>query len=569
MKKTKKSIAKIGKILLVFGVIFSQLSFPLSVLADELAIDSTMDMIDELSENIEEEVEDTDGEIIEEQTTNNQEIEEIPNEEEQLPEETKFTVEIVENEMQNLYIIRNELDTTITVKQLKEADSTVTTIINEEQVEVTDETTEIKSGYQITITAEELSPKTYTIIMLGDYDEDGMVTLKDKEVLLEILKVSSEEEINSNMVLLDLNEDAKFDILDVTHSVFTNGIWENSHVATDNLENYLMASAEEVYVDEEIEINYFIEGFEVDSLSGIQGKLNYDTSLLELTKIKVNDVEEAVLELENNSFAYLLENYNQDGIVITLTFKSLAVGAPVVSIEDIVASFNGVKANLDVDKVTTTFNNLEYGKGGNEEAETIIPTTPSTSEPTTITPTPVVVQTATQHVSLSTDNYIKLLTIKGYEIDFNQYTYEYSIKVKNDVSALELSVLLNSNKAIYYVEGNENFKVGENIVNIVVKAENGSTKTYTIKVEKEKKETIKDKKTKEKEDESEETNNSSKTIIIILIVLVIIGLIYVIFKDDEEEKKENSIKEIKKKEPEKNIKKENKNTNKKANNKRK
>lgn len=547
MKKTTKIMTKFGKILLVIGFAFSQLSFPLSVLAEELATDTNRAMSEEEKQLTlqEEQTDDTDGEIIEEQsTTNNEESEEnVPNEEEQLPsEETNFTVELVENEEQNFYIIKNELDTTLTVKQLKEANTPVTTIVNLEGIELTDETEEIKSGYQVTITREDSSEKTYVVIILGDYDNDGMVTVKDKEALLEILKTASDEEISNNMLLLDLNKDEKFDVLDVTHPVFTSGIWEFVHIATDELENYLMASAEEVYLDEEIEVNYFIDGFELDNLVGVQGKINYDKTLLELTKIQVSGIEKDLADLKENQFVYLLEKHNQNGVLITLTFKALATGTPTVSIEEIVTSSGGVLAKIDVDKVSTSFNNIEYGKGGNEKPEAI---TPTTSETTSVTPTPVVVQSTPKYVSLSTDNYIKSLIIEGYEIEFDKNVYEYSIKVKNDVSALKISVLLNSDKAIYYVEGNENFEVGENYVNIIVKAENGSTKTYTIKVEKEKKEeTVKDKTDKDEEKE-EEATVTSKTVIIILIVLVIIGLIYVIFKDDEEDTKESE-KETKK-----------------------
>lgn len=547
MKKTKELIAKFGKLLLVFGIVFSQLSFPLSVLADELAMDTTMAITDEVSEtseesnqiaNQEEQNDNTNGETTEEQTTtNNQEEENNPNEE---TNTTNFTVEMIENEEQNLYIIKNEVNATLTVKQIKEENSIVTT---EEGDEITDENEVIKSGYQITIIAEDLSSKTYTIIMLGDYNEDGMITIEDQEALLEIFKTTSKEEVeedylNQNMVLVDLNKDEKFDILDITYPIFTEETWENEHVATDELENYLMATNEEVYVEEEIEVNYFVEGFEIDSLVGIQGKINYDNQLLELTKIQVNGIEQDIEELTNNSFIYLLENYSQDGVLITLTFKALATGTPIISIEDIVASIGGTAAKLDVDKVTTTFNNLEYGKGGNEEdTNTTEPITP----PTTETTSPVIVQTTSTPILLSSDNDIKSLIIEGYEIEFDSSIYEYSIKVKNDVTSLNLSVLLNSEKSIYYVEGNENFEVGENLVYVIVKAENGSAKTYTITVEKEQ-EVVEDKENKTdkeiEEEPEEEKNNTSKTVIIILIVLVIIGLIYVIFKDDEEDTKE-------------------------------
>ena len=81
------------------------------------------------------------------------------------------------------------------------------------------------------------------------------------------------------------------------------------------------------------------------------------------------------------------------------------------------------------------------------------------------------------------------------------------------------------------IYGNNSFKEGENIVRVVVTAEDGSEKTYTIKVNKEaKEETV-----SEDTEETTEGSQLEKTIIIILIILVVIGLIYLIMKPDEEE----------------------------------
>ena len=195
---------------------------------------------------------------------------------------------------------------------------------------------------------------------------------------------------------------------------------------------------------------------------------------------------------------------------------------------------NGVEVNLN-DSISTTVKINEYGKGGDVE---------QTQNPVTTTPTPTVAEPTVQPVNLvttpsstvtvrtiklSSDNLIKSLKIKGYSIDFNPNKLEYSIKVKNNVKSLDLEIILNDENASYEVSGNQNFKVGENSVTIKVTAEDGSERTYTLKVTKE----------KAKEKEETEEKDSSKTIIIILIILVIIGLIYVIFKDDEEDNKES------------------------------
>ncbi|MCI6265394.1 MAG: cadherin-like beta sandwich domain-containing protein [Erysipelotrichaceae bacterium] len=547
MKTTKNLISKAGKCLLVFGILFSQLSFPLSVLADEISNEKEGNVTE--TTKIQQQTTDIiSNETNEENNkTKNNEIEVTKEEvqtEEELPEakeeEINFTVELESDAC----IIRNKLNTTITLKELKQVLENIVKVTDEDDNEI-EETEILHSGDQVTILDENQTEVEYFLVIFGDYDDDGMITEEDQQILLNILKTNlTDEELTEILSFLDLNQDEKFNILDVTYPIFTENTWENQTEATDELENYLKASEETVYVGEEIEVNYIIEGFNIDTLAGIEGTLNYNKELLELTNIKVNGVEENILELDHDYFAYLLEDYNQDGVLITLTFKALAIGNPNVEIENIMASIGGAQAKIDFDKASTIFEIAEYGKGGDEEEtkeENQIPqpTTPKTeqtkdSEPTTttttnLTPTPVA---TVKKVALSSDNYIKSLTIKGYKIDFDKNTYEYSINVKNSVSSLDLDIVLNSDLATYTVEGNQNFKVGENTVNIIVKAEDGSTKTYSIKVNKEKKED-------NTEEEEQEESSSSKTVIIILIILVIIGLIYVIFKDDEEDNKES------------------------------
>ena len=127
-------------------------------------------------------------------------------------------------------------------------------------------------------------------------------------------------------------------------------------------------------------------------------------------------------------------------------------------------------------------------------------------------------------------------TEKENDIDYLEYswsTLNTTIKIN---PSLDLDIILSDNKASYEVSGNEKFKTGRNVVTITVTAEDGSTRVYTINVNKE---DVKDVAS------DEEVSNSSRVVIIILIILVIIGLIYVIFKDDEEEERENNDKESK------------------------
>lgn len=85
------------------------------------------------------------------------------------------------------------------------------------------------------------------------------------------------------------------------------------------------------------------------------------------------------------------------------------------------------------------------------------------------------------------DNTLKGLSVDGYTIDpaFNKDTTDYSITVPSNVNDVTVNAEKNSSKATVKIEGNTGLKPGENIVKVTVTAEDGSTKVYNIKVNKE------------------------------------------------------------------------------------
>ncbi len=106
---------------------------------------------------------------------------------------------------------------------------------------------------------------------------------------------------------------------------------------------------------------------------------------------------------------------------------------------------------------------------------------------------------------LSSNNYIKSITIKNHGLDFSSNVYRYTIKTKED--KLDLSIVLEDKKSEYEVTGNKNLEDGSKIT-IKVTAENGDVRTYIIDIEK--------------------SSNLIIIIIIILITLITAGLITII-----------------------------------------
>ena len=82
---------------------------------------------------------------------------------------------------------------------------------------------------------------------------------------------------------------------------------------------------------------------------------------------------------------------------------------------------------------------------------------------------------------LSTNNYIKSLTIKNHSIDFDKKTYKYTIKTKE--KKLDISVTLDDRKSEYKISGNKNLKNGSKVL-IKVIGEDGSNRTYTLNIKK-------------------------------------------------------------------------------------
>lgn len=96
--------------------------------------------------------------------------------------------------------------------------------------------------------------------------------------------------------------------------------------------------------------------------------------------------------------------------------------------------------------------------------------------------------TADYYVGKSSDNYLKSLSIEGYELypKFSRQNDTYTIYVKND-STNTFNVTAEPENEIAKIEGigTVNLTSGQNTINIKVTAENGNLKIYTINVEKE------------------------------------------------------------------------------------
>lgn len=229
--------------------------------------------------------------------------------------------------------------------------------------------------------------------------------------------------------------------------------------------------------------------------------------------------------------------FDKDVTVYTLTVpydtKEVILSG---SLEDTLSTVDGLfKYELTENKTTAII--TVTAEDGSAKVYTVY----IVKEKPSVVPTPVVYY-------YSSNNYLKTLEAKGYEIKFDRDILEYELSVNNDVKSLDITAIAEDSRSRVEITGNENFKTGKNTVIISVKAENGDVREYKLIVNR------KNTTTTTLTEEEESGSTAEIVVIIILIVLVVLGLLYLIFKKDDDdtpvvqsESKKNNIKSNSKK----------------------
>ena len=448
----------------------------------------------------------------------------------------------------------------------------------------------VGTGMKLTLSYGDAS-LIYTFVVSGDVN-DGLVTGEEVNIALNsVLELQYLDAVN--MYALDINKDGVVDLLDVTKMAgsIAYGSWVERVGYNDSVNSTLelnKSNNEVIRVGDTFKVDYVLSGLTAKNieLNGIEGIINYDKDVLDLVGISSNSLD------DYSNYNYLTSKYlyasnkvlDEDSVVLTFTFKAkmeqntnikmtnekVAIDGTevkLVSNSDIdIKIARALSTNNDITSLTSSIgtfdkpfdkNVLEYtlyvdywvksvtlnGVLGDEYASTLAFKEYALTSDKTVITLPVVaengdIKSYTINVvkvyPKSTNNYLSKLEIEGYEIEFNKDTLEYNIKVSSDVETLDITAVAEDSSARVNIYGNSDFKEGENTVTVVVTAEDGSERTYTITVDKEAKKEVVDK--NEDNTEEEKSNNQlEKTIIIILIILVIIGLLYLIFKKDDEE----------------------------------
>ena len=461
---------------------------------------------------------------------------------------------------------------------------------SKEELDLTDEevlNSEIKNNYKLEFTKTDIGTYTYLVVITGDNTGDNHFTKEDIE---KTLKDYLEENKVLSMDVIGKSDEEKgtLNFHDIVHfnNALNNG--SNDYIENTDLSLAFGEVPSEIVVGDTFDLQVLVNSSNaLDYINGINAKVTTDGSVLKLTNIKIND--KLMSEVKDNNLVAVGTKIGSDEVLLTLTFTAISKGTGEVSLSgelakdtiDSIEEFTSITKEINVTRSLSSNNNLSSLKssvgtfdiafdkdvtvytltvpydtesvilsGGLEDINSVVDglieyklTEDKTVANITVTSesgekkvyTVYIIKEAKPVVTpvvyyYSSNNYLKSLEIEGYEITFDKETLEYKIKVKSDVTSLDIKAIPESNKSRVEITGNEKFKKGNNTVTITVTAEDGSTREYKITVDKE----------AEKKDALTEIEDSSNTaekiVIIILIILVVLGLLYLIFKKDDEEK---------------------------------
>lgn len=129
----------------------------------------------------------------------------------------------------------------------------------------------------------------------------------------------------------------------------------------------------------------------------------------------------------------------------------------------------------------------------------------------------VIVTRKEEDESSNTD--IDNIKVKGYNLNFDKNSKTFYLSINKNTTKLNIEVTLNDEKSNYEIKGNENLKDGS-IVKIIVTAEDGSTDTYRIIIQKDSKSNV-------------------PLIIILISSIIIIGIVVFVLIKRKNKKKKN------------------------------
>ena len=231
-----------------------------------------------------------------------------------------------------------------------------------------------------------------------------------------------------------------------------------------------------------------ITGFS-GGLATVQGDISFDDNFL--TYVKYQNASSSL----SSSYGTTTKRFVSLGMggeyisssdnLITITFRAKQVGTTDVGINNIVvgdtkAIVHSANANVKhINRVgeSTDNNNNNNSSDGNKVDKNNGNKNNSNKNSSGN-------KTTSNSKTKSSDNDLESLTINNAKISpsFQKSITTYNVTVPNEVSKLVIDYKKSDEKATVSIVGNENLSVGNNVVKIIVTAEDGSKKTYVLNV---------------------------------------------------------------------------------------
>lgn len=233
-----------------------------------------------------------------------------------------------------------------------------------------------------------------------------------------------------------------------------------------------------------------ITGF-TNGLATAQGDISFDNGYLEYQKFKKADSSPLSASYGTTTKRFVAlgmsgEYIASSGDLITITFKAKQVGKTKVSVHDLVvgdtkaivhsanASDKEIEIIAEDNQTDTKTNDKTDDKGSNKGSN-------KGGSTTSKTPT-----NNNKNSNKSSNNNLESLVVNNSKISplFSPSTTSYDVIVSNGTTKLDLIYKPSDSKAKVKVVGNSGLKEGSNnVVQIIVTAEDGNKKTYTLNVE--------------------------------------------------------------------------------------
>ena len=260
--------------------------------------------------------------------------------------------------------------------------------------------------------------------------------------------------------------------------------------------NFSIQGSNTVSVNNNIELTVRaadITGFN-GGLATAQGDISYDNNYLEYVKYQ-DSSPSLTVSFGSTTKRFVALGMNGEAIkssedIITLIFRAKQVGSTTVGINNMVVG--DVKAishsaNVSVKNITIVDEKKEDNSNDNNDKKDTSSNkgNNSGSKKNNSSNSNKNNSNNSTASNKSSNNLLDSLTINNAKMSptFSKDVTSYSITVPKDVNKLDLDYKLSDSKASVKVVGNDNLKSNKNnVVEIIVTAEDGSTKTYTLNV---------------------------------------------------------------------------------------